>query len=172
MLIRYLGEYTKEKRSYGCSRCGTGSSYGGVETYKTRDRHYYNGRLIVFNEGEVVSVDETLGNYLLKKKYRDPNGYYRNAYELVNNQVNAEWVEGYDIPALTEQPKLTKEELEFIERERRKKATLATDAVSRTISANNGEVRVDKGEPTPTTTQTPTEVEVIESYTEVEDERG
>lgn len=155
MYIKYLGEYTTEKRSYGCSRCGTGSSYNGVESYKTRDRHYYNGRLIVFNQGEMVQVDEVLGNYLLRKQYRDRSGYMRYAYERVKPDHKEEWAEGYSIGELEEQPKLTPREIELIERDRRernRRKDQPEDAVERTLRTNSGVVKVDKGDAEPPVT--------------------
>ena len=58
MLIKYNGEYTRETRAYGCSKCGTGRSINGRAVYKTSDRTYYEGRLYIFKQDEPVEVDE------------------------------------------------------------------------------------------------------------------
>jgi len=62
MLIKYNGEYTRETRAYGCSKCGTGHSINGRAVYKTSDRTYYEGRLYIFKQDEPVEVDEILGS--------------------------------------------------------------------------------------------------------------
>lgn len=83
MLVRFLGEYAKESRSYGCSRCGTGRSISGVETYKTTYRTYYGARLYVFEQGKVYPVDDTLGGYLTNLRYTDKEGNLRHQFEVV-----------------------------------------------------------------------------------------
>lgn len=138
MRIRYLGEYAREKRSYGCSRCGTGSYHGGYETFKTRDRHYYNGRLLIFNQGEIVDVDDMLGNFLLRRTYWDKNGIQRHAYEKVISKHEETWVEGYHIDPRTEVGELPPEK----PKPPRDRVT-KPDAVRRTIEANDGDVRVE-----------------------------
>lgn len=90
MLIRYLGEYTREARAYGCSKCGTGTSSIGKEVYKTQYRTYFDGRLIIFKQGEVVKVDEVLGKFLLTKKHRDKQNYIKNSFELVTEDGASE----------------------------------------------------------------------------------
>ena len=81
MLIKYNGEYTRETRAYGCSKCGTGRSINGRAVYKTSDRTYYEGRLYIFKQDEPVEVDEILGKYLLSRVFTDTDGTFKNAYE-------------------------------------------------------------------------------------------
>ena len=81
MLIKYNGEYTRETRAYGCSKCGTGRSINGRAVYKTSDRTYYEGRLYIFKQDEPVEVDEILGKYLLSRVFTDTDGSFKNAYE-------------------------------------------------------------------------------------------
>ena len=57
MLVKYNGEYAREQRSYGCSKCGTGRSISGVETYRTVYRTYYSGRLYIFEQGKTYPVE-------------------------------------------------------------------------------------------------------------------
>ena len=83
MLVEYNGEYTRETRAYGCSKCGTASSINGRAVYKTSDRTYYEGRLYIFNQGEPVQVDNILGKYLLSRVYTDKDGVFKNAYSEV-----------------------------------------------------------------------------------------
>ena len=80
MLIKYNGEYTRETRAYGCSKCGTGRSINGGAVYKTSDRTYYEGRLYIFKQDEPVEVDEILGKYLLSRVFTDTDGNLKNAY--------------------------------------------------------------------------------------------
>ena len=80
MIVKYNGEYTRETRAYGCSKCGTASSINGRAVYKTSDRTYYEGRLYIFNQGERVQVDSILGKYLLSRTYTDTDGVVKNAY--------------------------------------------------------------------------------------------
>lgn len=80
MLIKYLGELSKETRSYGCSKCGTSRSVNGKEVYKTQYRTYFDGRLIIFKKDTPVEVDNTLGNFLLSRQYRDNTGVMRNSF--------------------------------------------------------------------------------------------
>ena len=94
MLIKYNGEYTRETRAYGCSKCGTGRSINGSAVYKTSDRTYYEGRLYIFTQDEPVDVDEILGKYLLSRVFTDTDGNLKNAYtevfpeELPNYEVS------------------------------------------------------------------------------------
>ena len=94
MLIKYNGEYTRETRAYGCSKCGTGSSINGRAVYKTSDRTYYEGRLYIFKQDEPVEVDEILGKYLLSRVFTDTDGNLKNAYtevfpdEIPNHEVS------------------------------------------------------------------------------------
>ena len=60
MLVKFKGERKRESRSYGCSKCGTGRSINGVETYSTVYRTYYEGRLYVFLKDKVYPVDDIL----------------------------------------------------------------------------------------------------------------
>ena len=87
MLVKYNGEYTRETRADGCSKCGTSRSINGRDVYKTSDRTYYEGRLYIFNQGEPVQVDDILGKYLLSRVYTDTDGVFKNAYseDLVVN---------------------------------------------------------------------------------------
>ena len=80
MLVKYNGEYARETRAYGCSKCGTGSSINGRAVYKTSDRTYYEGRLYIFKQDEPVEVDEILGKYLLSRVFTDTDGIFKNAY--------------------------------------------------------------------------------------------
>ena len=84
MLIKYNGEYTRETRAYGCSKCGTGRSINGRAVYKTSDRTYYEGRLYIFKQDEPVEVDEILGKYLLSRVFTDTDGTIQNAYTEVS----------------------------------------------------------------------------------------
>ena len=84
MIVEYNGEYTRETRAYGCSKCGTASSINGRAVYKISDRTYYEGRLYIFNKGEPVQVDNILGKYLLSRGFTDTDGVFKTAYsELV-----------------------------------------------------------------------------------------
>ena len=91
MLVKYNGEYTRETRAYGCSKCGTASSINARAVYKTSDRTYYEGRLYIFNQGEPVQVDDILGKYLLSRVYTDTDGVFKNAYsEVLEEEFNPE----------------------------------------------------------------------------------
>lgn len=89
MLVRYNGEYVRESRSYGCSKCGTGRSINGVETYKTVYRTYYSGRLYIFEKGKTYPVDDILGKYLKNLKYTDKDGIIRNQFEEVPDNMES-----------------------------------------------------------------------------------
>lgn len=89
MLVRYNGEYARESRSYGCSKCGTGRSINGVETYKTVYRTYYSVRLYIFEKGKVYPVDDILGKYLKNLKYTDKDGNIRNKFEEVPDNMES-----------------------------------------------------------------------------------
>lgn len=89
MLVRYNGEYARESRSYGCSKCGTGRSINGVETYKTVYRTYYSGRLYIFEKGKTYPVDDILGKYLKNLKYTDKDGIIRNQFEEVPDNMES-----------------------------------------------------------------------------------
>lgn len=91
MKVRYLGEYTREARSYGCSRCGTSTTHSSNEVYKTEYRMYYEGRLFVFRKGEVQEVaDDIQGRYLLNLKHRDKDGAVKPSFEEVNDGASQE----------------------------------------------------------------------------------
>lgn len=92
MLVKYKGEYARESRSYGCSKCGTGRSISGVETYRTVYRTYYGGRLYIFEQGKTYPVDEILGKYLTNLKYTDKQGNIRNTFEEVPDTTEATFV--------------------------------------------------------------------------------
>ena len=92
MLVKYKGEYARESRSYGCSKCGTGRSISGVETYRTVYRTYYGGRLYIFEQGKTYPVDEILGKYLTNLKYTDKQGNIRNTFEEVPDTTEATYV--------------------------------------------------------------------------------
>lgn len=88
MLLRYLGEYTTESRSYGCSKCGTGTTVSGKEVYKTRYQFYDGRKMVVFNQGSVVEVDDTIGAFLLRKQHRDKTGKLVNNFEQVDDDLS------------------------------------------------------------------------------------
>lgn len=92
MQVKYNGEYARESRSYGCSKCGTGRSISGVETYRTVYRTYYGGRLYIFEQGKTYPVDEILGKYLINLKYTDKQGNIRNTFEEVPDTTEATFV--------------------------------------------------------------------------------
>lgn len=92
MQVKYNGEYARESRSYGCSKCGTGRSISGVETYRTVYRTYYGGRLYIFEQGKTYPVDEILGKYLTNLKYTDKQGNIRNTFEEVPDTTEATFV--------------------------------------------------------------------------------
>ena len=92
MLVRYNGEYVRESRSYGCSKCGTGRSINGVETYKTVYRTYYDLRLYIFEKGKVYPVDDTLGKFLLNQTYTDKEGYIRHQFEEVPDNMESTYI--------------------------------------------------------------------------------
>lgn len=89
MLVRYNGEYVRESRSGGCSRCGTGHSIGGVETYKTVYTTYYGVRMYRFEKGKVYPVDDTLGKYLKNLKYTDKDGSIHNSFDEVSDNMES-----------------------------------------------------------------------------------
>ena len=111
MLIKYNGEYAQEVRTYsGCSRCGTGRSVNGKVVYKTQYRTYYEGRLIIFQQDKPVEVDDMLGNFLLKKTYRDANGKVKPSFSeaeesglLHESEMDNEEVIYYEIEIEDEQ---------------------------------------------------------------------
>lgn len=92
MQVRYNGEYAKEQRSYGCSKCGTGRSISGVETYRTVYRTYYSGRLYIFEQGKTYPVDDILGRYLTNLRYTDKEGVIRNTFTEVPDNTEATYV--------------------------------------------------------------------------------
>lgn len=82
MQVVYKGEYVRQSRSYGCSKCGTGSSVGnGKEVYQTEYKIYFDKRFIKFKKDEPVDVDDLLGNFLLKKTHVDKNGDKQKTFE-------------------------------------------------------------------------------------------
>lgn len=92
MLVKFKGERKRESRSYGCSKCGTGRSINGVETYSTVYRTYYEGRLYVFMKDKVYPVDEILGGYLINLKYTDNEGNIQNTFEEVIENTTSTYV--------------------------------------------------------------------------------
>lgn len=92
MQVRYNGEYAREQRSYGCSKCGTGRSISGVETYRTVYRTYYSGRLYIFEQGKTYPVDDILGRYLTNLRYTDKKGVIRNTFTEVPDDTEATYV--------------------------------------------------------------------------------
>lgn len=92
MQVKYNGEYARESRSYGCSKCGTGRSISGVETYRTVYRTYYGGRLYIFEQGKTYPVDGILGKYLTNLKYTDKQGNIHNTFEEVPDTTEATFV--------------------------------------------------------------------------------
>lgn len=92
MLVKYNGEVSKESRSYGCSKCGTGRSINGLETYKTVYRTYYSGRLYIFEKGKTYPVDDILGKYLTNLKYTDNNGVIKRQFEEVVDNTESTFV--------------------------------------------------------------------------------
>lgn len=86
MLVKYNGEYVRESRSGGCSKCGTGYSIGGVETYKTVYKTYYNLRYYIFEKGKTYTVDDTLGKFLLNLKTTSPDGTIKNSFDEVEDK--------------------------------------------------------------------------------------
>lgn len=92
MLVKFKGERKRESRSYGCSKCGTGRSINGVETYSTVYRTYYEGRLYVFMKDKVYPVDEILGGYLINLKYTDNEGNIQNTFEEVPDNTTSTYV--------------------------------------------------------------------------------
>lgn len=89
MLVKYNGEYVRESRSGGCSKCGTGRSIGGVETYKTVYTTYYGVRMYRFEKGKVYPVDDTLGKYLKNLKYTDKDGSIHNSFDEVPDNMES-----------------------------------------------------------------------------------
>ena len=92
MLVKFNGERKRESRSYGCSKCGTGRSINGVETYSTVYRTYYEGRLYVFMKDKVYPVDDILGGYLINLKYTDNEGNIQNTFEEVPDNTTSTYV--------------------------------------------------------------------------------
>lgn len=92
MLVKFKGERKRESRSYGCSKCGTGRSINGVETYSTVYRTYYEGRLYVFMKDKVYPVDDILGGYLINLKYTDNEGNIQNTFEEVIENTTSTYV--------------------------------------------------------------------------------
>lgn len=92
MLVKYNGEVSRESRSYGCSKCGTGRSINGLETYKTVYRTYYSGRLYIFEKGKTYPVDDILGKYLTNLKYTDNNGVIKRQFEEVADNTESTFV--------------------------------------------------------------------------------
>lgn len=93
MLVKFNGERKRESRSYGCSKCGTGRSINGVETYSTVYRTYYEGRLYIFLKDKVYPVDDILGGYLVNLKYTDNEGKIQNTFEEVIEDTTATYVQ-------------------------------------------------------------------------------
>ena len=93
MLVKFKGERKRESRSYGCSKCGTGRSINGVETYSTVYRTYYEGRLYVFLKDKVYPVDDILGGYLINLKYTDNEGNIQNTFEEVIENTTSTYVQ-------------------------------------------------------------------------------
>lgn len=88
MLVKYKGEYVREKRTYGCSKCGTAHSVNGEEIYKTSYRTYYNGRLYIFEQDKEVEVDNILGAFLLSRSFTDKEGNVVKSFEEVTSTEN------------------------------------------------------------------------------------
>lgn len=111
MQVRYNGEYARENRSYGCSKCGTGRSISGVETYRTVYRTYYSGRLYIFEQGKTYPVDDILGKYLTNLRYTDKEGVIRNTFSEVPDSTEATYVRNVEDTEfkLPEEPKPTEE---------------------------------------------------------------
>lgn len=111
MLVKFKGERKRESRSYGCSKCGTGRSINGVETYSTVYRTYYEGRLYVFMKDKVYPVDDILGGYLINLKYTDNEGNIQNTFEEVPDNTTSTYVpdnkdKEFKIEAKEETPKV------------------------------------------------------------------
>lgn len=111
MLVKYNGEYAREQRSYGCSKCGTGRSISGVETYRTVYRTYYSGRLYIFEQGKTYPVDDILGKYLTNLRYTDKEGVIRNTFSEVPDNTEATYVRNVEETEfhIPEEPKPTEE---------------------------------------------------------------
>lgn len=111
MQVRYNGEYARESRSYGCSKCGTGRSISGVETYRTVYRTYYSGRLYIFEQGKTYPVDDILGKYLTNLRYTDKEGVIRNTFSEVPDNTEATYVKNVEETEfhIHEEPKPTEE---------------------------------------------------------------
>lgn len=111
MQVRYNGEYARESRSYGCSKCGTGRSISGVETYRTVYRTYYSGRLYIFEQGKTYPVDDILGKYLTNLRYTDKEGVIRNTFSEVPDNTEATYVKNVEETEfhIPEEPKPTEE---------------------------------------------------------------
>lgn len=111
MQVKYNGEYARESRSYGCSKCGTGRSISGVETYRTVYRTYYSGRLYIFEQGKTYPVDDILGKYLTNLRYTDKEGVIRNTFSEVPDNTEATYVRNVEETEfhIPEEPKPTEE---------------------------------------------------------------
>jgi len=90
MQVVYNGEYSREERAVGCSKCGTGRSINGREVYKTMWRTYYEGRLYIFEQGKEVEVDDILGKFLLQRTYIDKDGTRKHSFVDVAGTVAEE----------------------------------------------------------------------------------
>ena len=117
MLVKFKGERKRESRSYGCSKCGTGRSINGVETYSTVYRTYYEGRLYVFMKDKVYPVDEILGGYLINLKYTDNEGNIQNTFEEVPDNTTSTYVpdnkdKEFELETKEETPKPTEPKVE------------------------------------------------------------
>ena len=119
MLVKFKGERKRESRSYGCSKCGTGRSINGVETYSTVYRTYYEGRLYVFMKDKVYPVDDILGGYLINLKYTDNEGNIQNTFEEVPDNTTSTYVQDnkekeFELETKEETPKVeeTQKEVE------------------------------------------------------------
>ena len=113
MLVKFKGERKRESRSYGCSKCGTGRSINGVETYSTVYRTYYEGRLYVFLKDKVYPVDDILGGYLINLKYTDNEGNIQNTFEEVIDNTTSTYVQDnkekeFVLETKEEEPKVDK----------------------------------------------------------------
>lgn len=83
MLVQYNGERVMETRSSGCSKCGTGRSISGTETFKNEYRTYYGNRFYIFTKEVPVEVDDLLGKWLLTQTYQDKDGTIKHSFTEV-----------------------------------------------------------------------------------------
>lgn len=91
MQIKYNGEYAREVRSYaGCAKCGTGRVIGGKEVYKTETKIFDGTRFLHWRIGDVLTVDDFIGRYLLRKTYVDKDGTEKHPFEEVNNATTTD----------------------------------------------------------------------------------